>query len=62
MKKDKEFDKVEWFDEHAIGHSTAYEDEAGVWVEIGISGTVLLDGVEYIVEDAVIVRAHQSKM
>ena len=50
MAKQRKFKNVEWLDEHLIGHSTAYRLGDNVFVEVGLYGSVVLDGKEYILD------------
>jgi hypothetical protein len=52
----KEFDEVEWLDERMMGHSSAYERDGQVFVEVCVSGSVELDGKEYILDRVVVLE------
>lgn len=49
----KVFDEVEWLDEQMMGHSSAYEEDGKAFVEVCVSGSVELDGKEYILDQVV---------
>ncbi len=64
MKHTKPVQKVEWLDSHCIGHSIGayYRQHGLVTVEVRITGSVLLDDVEYIVDDVVEVEVDKSNL
>jgi hypothetical protein len=57
-KRKKTADEVEWLDEHLLGHSSARRWE----VEVRVSGSVVIDGTEYILDEVVRVPVDECQI
>lgn len=62
MAKRYNIKSVEWQDEEAIGLSTAYREGGKVYVEMRVCSSVLLNGVEYIIDEVVTLPAVKSSI
>lgn len=59
----KQFKTVEWLDEHLMGHTTgAYQEGDQVFVEVRVSGSVELDGKEYILNEVLTVAVEKCNI
>jgi len=53
---------VEWVDERLMGHSLAYREGGRVFVEVHVCGSVLLNDVEYILDEVVTVAVENKRL
>ena len=61
MANRRRFKVVEFLDERLVGH-TAWKEGDQVFVEARVSGSVECDGVEYVFDEVVTVRAEKCQI